>query len=163
MIQCEFEDGGKANPGLRHVTVNAIALNDKNDVLLIKRSTKYSRGNKYSTPGGFLDRDGDTKQAVLKELKEETGYDGEVLMLFQINDNPNRPKEDRQNVDFNYIVKIIGGEKRIDNDEVIEVDWFSKDNLPSDEEFAFDHRAIILRYFDYMQKQFPLPVIGPAI
>lgn len=107
----------------------------------------------------FLDRDEDLEEAALRELKEESGYDGKIEMLFQINDSPNRPKEDRQNVDFVFITKITGGEMQL-NKEVTNIHWFSEENLPKEEEFAFDHRAIILHYFAYLKNSFPLPIVG---
>lgn len=158
MITCLFEGGNKAIKGLRHVTVGAIAVNEKKQVLLVKRAEGMHNGGKYTIPGGFLDRDENTKQATLRELKEETGYEGEIISLFRINDNPNRPKEDRQNVDFLYIVEITGGEPKNDS-EVSRILWVDKDTLPKEEEFAFDHRETILKYFDYLEKDFFLPLL----
>ncbi len=60
-------------------------------------------GGKFTIPGGFLDRNENIEQGTLRELKEETGYEGKIICLFHINDNPTRPKEDRQNVDFIYM------------------------------------------------------------
>ncbi len=156
MIVCEFENGGKGN--LRHVTVGAIAINNKQEVLLIKRASSHRFGT-YTIPGGFLDRDENTEKATLRELKEETGYNGEIVNLFRVNDNPKRPKEDRQNVDFLYIVKITSGKPML-NKEVSEVGWFDETSLPSEEEFAFDHRDSILRYFDHLEQPISLPILG---
>ena len=110
MIECTLESGRKATPGFRHVTVGVIAFNSDNQVLLIKRSKKYSRPGKYSVPGGFLDRDETASVAALRELKEESGYEGELIALFHLNDYPNRPNEDRQNIDFIYLAKVKNGE-----------------------------------------------------
>ncbi len=159
MIQCSFENGNKAERGLRHVTVGAIAFNEKNEVLLVKRAANIHNGGKYTVPGGFLDRNENTSEGTLRELKEETGFDGEIVSLFRVNENPNRPKEDRQNVDFLYLVKVVGGSSTI-NSEVSDIHWFDRNSLPSDEEFAFDHRDSILKCFDYLEKEFPLPLIG---
>ena len=159
MLTCFFEDGEKAKGGLRHVTVDAIAVNEKNEVLLVKRAAHLFHPNLFTVPGGFLDRDETTAKGVLRELQEETGYTGEIISLFQINDNPQRPKEDRQTVDFVYIVHITGGQIQI-NSEVSEISWFGKKDLPEDEEFAFDHRAAIMKYFEYKEKPFALPLIG---
>lgn len=159
MISCTFESGHKATKGLRHVTVGAIAINQDKRVLLVKRAEGMHNGGKYTIPGGFLDRGESTAEGTLRELKEETGYDGEILNLFRINDNPNRPKEDRQNVDFLYLVKIVGG-KETENKEISKIFWVSKDDLPGDEEFAFDHRESILKCFNYLANDFPLPIFG---
>lgn len=159
MISCTFENGNNALRGLRHVTVGAIAVNNDKQILLVRRAPNMHNGGKFTIPGGFLDRDEDIAQGALRELKEETGYDGEIVSLFRVNDNPNRPKEDRQNVDFIYIVKVVSGALTI-NSEVTNISWFSKDKLPKEEEFAFDHRDSILKYFEYLEKEFPLPIIG---
>lgn len=156
MIRCEFENRSKAS--LRHVTVGSIIVNHNNQVLLVKRAPHLPNGMKYTIPGGFVDRDENTKQAALRELREETGLDGEIISLFRINDNPKRPKEDRQNIDFIYIVKITAGLEKL-NDEVTNIEWFSKEALPSEDEFAFDHRESILFYFRYLEKSFSLPLL----
>jgi len=157
MIECILESGHEVY--FRHVTVGALAVNEKNEILLVRRAIGIVRSGFFTIPGGFLDRDETTDQAVLRELQEETGYTGKVEALFKINDNPNRPKEDRQNVDFLFIVKIIGGAMKL-NKEVDEIKWFSKENLPEEDEFAFDHRKTILKYFEYLEKPFLLPIIG---
>jgi len=157
MITCEFEDGGKG--GLRHVTVKALTFNENQEILLVRRAPHILRGGKYDIPGGFMDRDEDTEEAALRELFEESGIRGKVKFLFRINDNPRRPKEDRQNVDFIYIVEKIGGELQTDS-EGTDLAWFSQENLPSEEEFAFDHRDSILKYFKYLKEPFQLPIIG---
>ncbi len=159
MIHCQFETATTPDASLRHVTVGAIAYNTDGKILLVKRSEKYSRPNTYAIPGGFLGRDETTQEATLRELKEETGMTGEIMSLFHVNDNPERPKEDRQNVDFIYLVKAKESSFQ-ENDEVTSVEWCDKDTLPKEEDFAFDHRAVILKFFAYKEKPFELPLIG---
>ena len=157
MINCKFENGNKAN--LRHVTVKALTINDRNEVLLVRRSPKIIGGGKYDIPGGFLEHGEDTKEGGLRELFEEAGIRGEIQFLLRINDNPKRPKEDRQNVDFIYIVKSTTGELKVDH-ESTGAGWFSEANLPPEEDFAFDHKDSILKYFKYLKEPFKLPIIG---
>lgn len=157
MIHCTFEDGGKAS--LRHVTVGVIAVNTENQVLLIKRAPNTWNGNKYSIPGGILDRDEDSKAGALRELFEETGLRAKDLKLFRVNDNPNRPKEDRQNVDVIYVTERANGEIKTDK-EVSTAEWIDENNLPTDDEFAFDHRDSIVRYFEFRKNPFTLPIVG---
>lgn len=159
MITCTFENGKLASPGLRHITVGAIAYNEKHQVLLVKRSKKYSRPNTWTVPGGFLDRDRTIQEAVVKELKEETGMIGEVQQLFHVNDYPDRPNEDRQNVDFIYLVKVDGGSFSHD-DEITNIKWFDRKNLPEERDFAFDHRSSILKFYEYLEQPFALPLLG---
>lgn len=156
MINCQFENGSKGS--LRHVTVDSIVLNkDRDSILLVKRAPHLSNPNKYALPGGFLGRDETTENAAKREVLEETGYQTKVINLFRINDDPNRPKEDRQNVDFVYLFEA--GEKVATSDnEVSNVVWFKLDSLPPLEEFAFDHYETIELYLKFLQKPFPLPV-----
>ena len=70
MIKCTLEN--KHETSFRHITVGSIVVNEKQEVLLIKRAINLLRGGKYSIPGGFLDRDENLEEGALRELKEET-------------------------------------------------------------------------------------------
>ncbi len=94
---------------------------------------------------------------MLRELKEETGYEGKIISLFRINDDPGRPRGDNQNVDFVYLVEAQ--ERTGDPDkESSEIKWFDLESLPKEKDFAFDHYENIILYFDYLKKQFNLPI-----
>jgi len=155
MLTCFFEDKGKAL--LRHVTMTGIAVSG-NKILGIKRAKHLLEGDKYALPGGYLGRDENTKEAIKREIKEETGYDCEVKELFRFNDDPNRPHEDRQNVDCAFLINIKDKIGDFD-DEVQEVIWFDLDNLPPEEQWAFDHYELVMLFLKYQKQKFPLPVI----
>jgi mutator protein MutT len=162
MFVCHDEKGRKVL--LRHAVADALVVNDQNEILLIKRSPTSVRPNKYAIPGGHLDRDETVIEGVLRELKEETGYDGEVVSLFCINDNWSEEyrSDDRQNIAFIFAVKILSGKDMI-NSEVSEITWFKEESLPPEDEFAFDHRPIIKAYFRYLYDPFPLPLFAKDI
>src|SRR5215813_11004413 len=114
MIECTFESGSRAS--LRHVVVHAIVERD-GALLLVRRAPHLSEGDKWGLPGGFLDRDETLSGGVLRELREETGWDGRVSALMRINSRPDRPHEDRQNVAFDFVItpleKISEPDKRV--------------------------------------------------
>lgn len=139
MIHCTFENGNKAT--LRHVVVDAICLKD-NKILLVKRSQKVLQSDKYALPGGFLNLDETTKEATLRELMEETGYNGKIAKLIKVLDDPKRINEGRQNVSFIYLINVEDKVGEPD-DETKSVHWFSLDHLPPKSDFAFDHFQII--------------------
>lgn len=144
MITCKFEDGGEAS--LRHVVVDAIVMNAARDrILLVKRAPHLLNGGKYAMVGGYLDRDETAEQAMIRELSEETGYEGKIVRLFKVIDNPNRKGEDRQNVAFVYIVEAGNKTGKSDN-EVSEVRWFRFDEMPPESDFAFDHYETVSGY-----------------
>lgn len=155
MITCTFENGNEAH--LRHVVVHAIVEKD-GKLLLVKRSPAISEGGKWSLPSGFLDRDETATEGVLRELKEETGWEGKVSELFFIKTDPNRPHEDRQNVSFHFVVTPIQKVKEGDS-ESTEVSWVSLDELPPLEDLAFDHGEAIGYYLKYRNEPFSLPIL----
>ncbi len=155
MITCTFENGNTNS--LRHVVVHAIV--EKNGCLLLeKRDGPILETGKWSLPGGFLERGETVAECVVRELKEETGWEGEIVKLFKINTSPNRPKEDRQNVTIEFIVKPIKkiGEKDWESSKV---EWISFDKLFPYDEYAFDHGETIKKYVEYRKKKFHLPIL----
>lgn len=138
MLKCIFEDKGEAV--LRHVVVQAVVYREKK-ILLTKRAEGMLEGGKWALPGGFADRNETMKEAIAREIMEETGWSVGNLKLISIYDNPDRPKEDRQNVAFNYVCEAK--EKRGEGDkEVIMIDWVKMDD-PRLKQLAFDHSKVI--------------------
>lgn len=154
MITCTFEKGYKAS--LRHVVVHAIVEMD-GKLLLEKRMGDILETGKWALPGGFLDRDETAPQGVLREMKEETGWEGEIISLFRINTKPGRPHEDRQNVAIEFLVKPIKKTGEQDT-ESSKVEWIPIDKLIPLSEFAFDHGETIALYLKYRKTPFPLPL-----
>ena len=155
MITCSFENGNTNS--LRHVVVHAIVEKD-GCLLLEKRDGPILETGKWSLPAGFLERDETLEQGILRELKEETGWEGEIVSLFRINSSPHRPHEDRQNISIEFIVKPIKkvGEKDWESSKV---EWISIDTLIPFDEFAFDHGETIRLYLEYRKNPFPLPIL----
>lgn len=142
MLSCTFEDGATAS--LRHVVAEVIIV-DAGKILLIKRAPHLSNGGLYGIVGGYVDRDETVEQCAVREAKEETGYDIVIEKLLRIKDNPDRPREDRQNIAFVYCAHPIAKTGLPDN-EVSELDWYDPRALPSEDTFAFDHYQEIQLY-----------------
>lgn len=155
MITCFFENQRKAF--LRHVVVDSLVIKN-NKILLVKRAPQSVSGNKYALPGGFLNRNETIKQAVLREIKEETGYQATIINLLTVIDNPRRQGEDRQNISFVFIAAPQNKITSHDH-EVTEIKWFNLDQLPPAEEIAFDHYQIINLYLKTRQKNIKMPIL----
>lgn len=155
MITCAFEDGGKGT--LRHVVVHGI-IEDHEKLLLVKRAGPILETGKWSLPSGFLNRDETAAQCIVREVKEETGWDSEVISFFCINTNPYRPHEDRQNVAIEFILRPIkeAGPRDSENSKV---EWIPIKKLLSLDQFAFDHGESIKLFLNYRKKPFPLPLL----
>lgn len=144
MIACVFDNGTGAT--LRHAVVHAVVERD-GALLLVRRAAHLPDGGKWGLPGGFLDRDETLSQGVLRELHEETGWTGRVVGLLRINSNPNRPREDLQNVAFDFVVEALAQTGRPDA-ESSTVAWIPIDRLPALATLAFDHGDTVRAYLD---------------
>ncbi len=157
MIICKFGDNNKTS-ALRHVVTDNLVLKDKK-VLLVKRAEGLLEEGKWGLVGGYVERDETIKEATAREILEETGYTVEGVTLLRIIDTPNRPAEDRQNIAFVHFCTALEKIGTAD-DESDEQRWFDLSNLPSKEEFAFDHFSDIELYKEYLSKPFTLPQLG---
>lgn len=157
MISCTFENNSKTS--LRHVCVNAIVVKD-NKVLLGKRGTykgqKILEYGKWSMLGGYFDRGENLEQAIKREVYEESGWKIKNITLLRINANPDRPMEDRQNVDIIFIATAT--EKTGEPDEEsLELKWFGLDKLPPKSKIAFDHNDSLEYYKKYEKGKIKIP------
>lgn len=155
MIRCAFENGSPA--ALRHVVLHAIVEKD-GALLLVRRADRMLEGGKWGLPGGFLDRDESLVQGTLRELREETGWEGEVVALLRVNSRPGRPGENRQNVAFEFLVaplRLVGDP----DDESSAVAWIPIAELPPLDTLAFDHGETLAWYLQHRGDALPPPVV----
>lgn len=103
------------------VGVTGIILNDRNEVLLFKHSY---RQHSWSLPGGYMKSGEHPREALEREIKEETG-------LVVSADELLKTRTDRTSarLDICYIGTLIGGEFTPSH-EVSEYGFFSQDQLP---------------------------------
>lgn len=157
MIKCRFEHGSVAF--LRHVTVDGLIVR-ANKLLLAKRSEESQvEAGKWCMPGGYMERDESGAQAVVREIMEETGYESEVISIFRIVDRPRMKGDDRQNIDFIYLVRAYQQVKNPDH-EVTQVQWFDLDKLPHPNEVAFDHYDSFKLLIEHQQNPHTLPLFN---
>jgi len=160
MISCKYENGDEVS--LRHLVVDAIIIRD-NKILLVKRGSyngkPISESGKWALVGGFLDRDENLEEGIKREILEETGWEVNNLKILHINDNPQRPCEDRQNVAVIFIAKPVK-QTVIKTEETKDLRWFDLNNLPAKKEMAFDHLEEIEIYKNYIKEEFNISLVG---
>jgi len=99
----------------------AVIFNEHRQILLVKLT--YQRFHPWGLPGGGLNYDEQPADAVVREMFEETGITIETeRFLFAKTWTPDR-------VGLYYICTIKGGPFQ-PSEEVSELGYFSKDNLP---------------------------------
>ncbi len=156
MITCEWENGDKSY--LRHAVVDGLVI-DGNRILLAKRAASlFSSPNMWCFPGGYMDRDESAAQAIVREVREETGYEAKIKELFFINTDPHM-SPDRQNVSFFFVLEPVRQAGEPDQ-ETAEIKWYELDALPPTEEIAFKHEKIIELYRKHLEQPGALPMMS---
>jgi 8-oxo-dGTP diphosphatase len=117
------------------LAVDAVVIND-GEILLITRGREPWKGM-LALPGGFVNKGEDPEIAVLRELKEETGLDGEVDRLLCVRGDPKRDPRGHV-VSIAYLVKATGNPQG--GDDAVEANWY---DLNSITKLAGDHVSMV--------------------
>ncbi|HHB90750.1 MAG TPA: NUDIX domain-containing protein [Anaerolineae bacterium] len=94
-------------------------------VLLVRRDVVPRKGF-WAMPSGFVEYDEQPRDALAREIREETGLEaeiGRIIDVYPIAD-PNKP-----GVFLLFEARILGGQLQ-PGDDVSEVQWFPIDDIP---------------------------------
>ena len=116
----------------------AVRCNDT--VLLIQRGNEPWKGA-WALPGGFVEYGEDPRDAVLRELEEETGLKGTIIRLLDARGNPERDPR-KHIVSIVYLVEAEG-EPRGGDDAADARFWPIDMVLNGELEIAGDHTEIL--------------------
>src|SRR5258708_6502707 len=109
----------------------AVILNPAGEVLLQRRSDN----GQWGLPGGAIDPGEEPADAVIREVREETGLDVLPERIVGVYSGPDHlityPNGDQAMiVSVTFACRPIGGEARVNDDESLEVRYFPPDGLP---------------------------------
>ncbi|MBU6447362.1 NUDIX domain-containing protein [Patescibacteria group bacterium] len=117
----------------------AVITNDEGQIFLQKRIDPYQKeaNGKWEFPGGKVDFNEGPLEAVVRETKEETGFDIKVIRLlpaiyhnrWQWVSEDGKTTEDRQVFLFCYECKITAGEYKAGDQWVADGQFFDKDKI----------------------------------
>ncbi len=120
-------------------TVDVIIEMREGGVILIERKNEpYG----WALPGGFVDYGESLEIAAVREAKEETSLDVDLIEQFHTYSNPAR--DPRQHTISTVFVARAGGVPRAASD-ARDIGVFTGQSLP--EPLAFDHAGILKDYF----------------
>ena len=127
--------------------VAALLPNQDGQLLLVKRAVEPAKGT-WCLPGGFIEIDESIEEAVLRELKEETGIEGEIGKLVDFFSQ--RSPLYGALLIFGYRVTMLGGALQA-GDDAQEARFFDLDDLPP---IAFlSHQRLIDKEFGSSQNK----------
>lgn len=122
-------------------TVDIIIEIDTQGIILIKRKNPpYG----WAIPGGFVDYGESVEEAAVREAREETSLDVELLRQFHVYSSPDRDPR-FHTISTVFVARAHGTPKAADDAK--EIGIFTRETLPED--IAFDHREILKDYFDH--------------
>lgn len=111
------------------VGVGAFIINEKNQLLLQKRAVPAEKDH-WCIPGGRLEMFETLENAVIRETKEETDLDIEVIKMIGVCDHIIK-EESAHWVATSFLCKIKSGVPKImEPDKASDLRWFDLDKLP---------------------------------
>ncbi len=120
-------------------TVDIIIEIDDGIILIERRNPPFG----WALPGGFCDWGESLEEAAIREAKEETSLDVELIRQFHTYSDPKRDPR-HHTITTVYIAKAKGRPKA--GDDAKNLGIFKKDTLPKP--LAFDHERILFDYFN---------------
>lgn len=120
-----------------------IELND-HIVLIERKNPPFG----WAIPGGFVDYGESLEEAAIREAKEETSLDVNLVCQFYTYSDPKRDPR-HHTITTVYIAQAFG--KPIAADDAKKIGLFKEQNLPSP--IVFDHEKILKEYFSWKRKR----------
>jgi ADP-ribose pyrophosphatase YjhB (NUDIX family) len=109
------------------VDIRAVVFNDRDEILLVKEKAD----GKWALPGGWADVGFTPSEVVVKETKEETGFDVRVARLLAVLDKRcyKHPASPFYIYKFCFLCEITGGDDEPAFD-ILDKGFFVLDKLP---------------------------------
>ena len=128
-----------ANYKIPSLTADIFIFDDDFNFILIKRKNNPYK-DYWALPGGFVEYGESVEDAAIREVKEETNIDVELIDLVNVYSKPDRDPRGHT-VTVAYTAKGDFAHKKAD-DDASDIGIFSQEKL-KDINIAFDHVKII--------------------
>lgn len=129
---------------------DVFVVNEKNEVLLIQRADNGF----WALPGGCHDLNETPKKCAIRECKEETGYDVEILNLIGVYSSScypyvNYPWKENQFCHLLFHARVRGGSPQLSS-ETLKIAWFAESQIPA---LSDGHAPRIQHGFEWIKNQ----------
>lgn len=136
-------------------TTDVVIYEPGQGIVIIKRRNEP---HGYALPGGFIDEGEQAEAAAIREMKEETSLDVELLGLLGVYSNPERdPRQHTLSVVF--VGKPKDAQALAAGDDAATAAYYPLDKLPGP--IVFDHAKIIADFRQYLAGKRSLAPIEP--
>lgn len=115
---------------------------------------------KFIPLGGHIEPNELPCNSVIREAKEESGFDIEIIDPARLK-NKNLPqnlniqldiiKPDHHHINLSYVGKIIGGQQLKKSDEDTELKWFPKEDIEKSNELFDNTKELALKAIEIME------------
>jgi ADP-ribose pyrophosphatase YjhB (NUDIX family) len=119
---------GVAGYATPKVAVGAAVVNDEGKLLLIQRADS----GVWLYPTGWSDIGYSAPEVVVKEVREETGIDVDVVRLIGVLDGLQLGVSRIPLYSLVFLCRAVGGELKPHPLECLDAGWFGRDELPPD-------------------------------
>jgi 8-oxo-dGTP diphosphatase len=122
--------------------------------------TLNEKVNKWVPVGGHIDENELPCESVIREAKEETGFDIELInakekelgnIIQNVGINLDIIKPNHHHINIAYLAKIINGKEKSITDDNTELKWFSPQELKSLKEIPENVRASSLKAIEIIE------------
>ena len=121
------------------LTVDAVITAEDGKLVFIRRKNPPYQSS-WALTGGFVEYGETVEQAVMREVKEETGLIVEIKKIIGVYSDPDRDPRGHT-ITVSFLTNKIGGYPRADTD-ASEVSFFTPEEA-KDLDLAFDHQKIL--------------------
>lgn len=125
-------------------TVDVVIYDPDQGVVVIKRKNEP---HGFALPGGFIDYGEAAETAAVREMREETGLDVELLGVLGVYSRPDRDPR-QHTISVVYVGRALDPGKLKAGDDAAAAAFYALERLP--EPMAFDHAEILADFKAYL-------------
>ncbi len=128
-------------------TADVIIYDEEKGIVFIERKNEPLG---FALPGGFIDEGESVEEAAIREMKEETNLDVDLLGIVGVYSKPDRdPRFHTMTITFAGKAKDISQLNA--GDDAATAKFYSLDNIPSP--LCFDHGKMVADFLNYLNKK----------
>lgn len=153
---CQFIDFGLYTLGAGGIVVKED--NGQRSVLLIQRNRSPGL-HLWTIPGGYIEHDETVEYGIVREIREETGLDTEIIKLVGYRNYIERGKNDSYVI---FLMRLVGGQLiETPIEEIAAIGFFTADDLETLANLSETSRYLALSGFRYEGRGFTsVPITG---